>query len=51
MGTALDILNLWRAFAEATLSGNYTNKYIWLLPEELQDATVLLCKWLAELLF
>jgi hypothetical protein len=47
----LDIWDIWRCFAETTLSGNYANTFCYLVPTEISDALVIVTKFVAGLLF
>jgi hypothetical protein len=47
----LDIWDIWRCFAETTLSGNYANTFCYLVPTEISDALVIVTEFIAGLLF
>ena len=47
----MEILNLWRFFAQVTIDGDVYNKWLYEIPVPIQDAALLLGKWVAEYLF
>ena len=47
----MDLLVLWRYFAQVTLDGNTLNEYFYSLPANLRDAALLLGEYIAGLLF
>ena len=42
---------MWSYFAETTLSGNYTNAFLYKLPEAIQECAQTIGQWLAGILF
>lgn len=43
-----DIADLLRYFAEVVQWGDYINKYLWKLPDDIQIAAQALGEWLAQ---
>lgn len=50
MEQMLNMLNTWRCLAETTLSGNYTNSYCYAVPVDVQDALLVVAKFVAEMM-
>lgn len=47
----MEILNVWRYFAQVTIDGSVYNDWLYEMPVELRDAALVLGKWLSEYLF